>query len=70
MTSKERVQIQISLDTWSNTCAYINDWIDDANQWCSKLWDFVVDIIEDFNMPHVEYLGHASPSQLCITDLE
>jgi hypothetical protein len=29
-----------------------------------------VDVIEDFNMPHVEYLNQEAPSQLCLADLE
>jgi hypothetical protein len=32
------------------------------------LWDIVVDVIEYFNMPHVEY--HATPSKLFLENVD
>jgi hypothetical protein len=32
------------------------------------LWDVVVDVIEDFNMPHVGY--HETPSKLCLENVD
>lgn len=45
INDKERMHIQISLYTWSKSCVFTRDLIDDVNQWCFELWDYVVSVI-------------------------
>jgi hypothetical protein len=51
-----------------NNCKNINDLIGEAKQRSSYLWDIVVDVIKDFNMPHFEY--HATPRKLFIENVD
>jgi len=51
-----------------NNCKNVSDLIEEGNQRCSGLWDVVVDVIEYFNMPHVEY--HETPSKSCLENMD
>jgi hypothetical protein len=69
MTDKEKIQIQASLDAWFSNCDFSQDLIKETNKNCSDLWDSTVDIIEDHDMPHVQFLGQTVPLSNCLTDV-
>jgi hypothetical protein len=62
ITEKKKLQIQVSLDHWVVDCSNSNDWIKEANKWCYDLWDLDLDVMEDYNFPHVGPIKQDLPS--------
>jgi hypothetical protein len=69
MTEEEKIQIQASLDSWHINCLFSQDLIKETNKSCSYMWDLALDIIEDHEMPHVQFLGQSVPLSNCLADV-
>jgi hypothetical protein len=69
MTEEEKIQVQDSLDSWYINCMFSHDLIKETNKSCSNLWDLALDIIEDHEMPHVQFLGQSIPLSNCLADV-
>jgi hypothetical protein len=52
-TKEEKIQIQASLDSWHINFLFTQDLIKETSKSCLYLWDLALDIIEDYEMPHV-----------------
>jgi hypothetical protein len=53
----DKLKIQISLDSWMKKLRQSQDLVKDAIKYCSSIWENAVDIIIEFDMPNVQFLG-------------
>jgi hypothetical protein len=53
--------MQVSLDSWHINCLFSQDLINETRKICSDMWDQDLDIIEDYEMHHVHFLGQSVP---------
>jgi hypothetical protein len=70
MSEEEKIQMQASLDSWQSNCLSSQGLIEEASKNCSVLWDATIDIIEEYEMPHVQFLGKSVPLSNCLTDVQ
>jgi hypothetical protein len=70
MSEEEKIQIQASLDSWEASCLFSHNLIEETSKSCSVLWDSTVDIIEEYEFPHVQFLGKSVPLSNCLTDMQ
>jgi hypothetical protein len=69
IVEEEKIQIQASLDSWESTCLFSHNLIEETSKNCSVLWDSTVDIIEEYELPHVQFLGKSIPLLDCLSDI-
>jgi hypothetical protein len=68
-TKEEKIHMQASLDSWHINCLFSQDLIKETGKSCSDMWDQALDIIEDYEMPHVQFLGQSVPLYNFLTDM-
>jgi hypothetical protein len=56
MTEEEKIQVHDSLDSWYTHCIFSHDLVKETNKNCLCLWKLTLDIIENHDMPHVQFL--------------
>ena len=61
MFEEENIRIHSSLDSWKENCLFSQGFIEETSKNCLVLWGSVVDIIEEYEMPHVEFLEKSVP---------
>jgi hypothetical protein len=61
LSEEEKIQIQASLDSWHINCLFTQYLIKETSKSYSDLWDLALDIIKDYEMPHVQFLGQFVP---------
>jgi len=44
--------------------------IEEASNNCFVLWDETIYIIEEYDMPHVKFIGKSVPLSNCLTDVQ
>jgi hypothetical protein len=70
MFEEEKIQTQASLDSWQANCLFSQGFIEETSKNCSVLWDSTLDIIEEYKMPHVQFLGKSVPLSNFLTDVQ
>ena len=53
--------MQDSLDSWHINCLFSQYLIKQNGKSCFDMWDQALDIIGDYEMPHVEFLNQSVP---------
>ena len=60
-TKEDKIHMQISLDSSHINCLFSQDLIKETHKSCSDMWDQALDIIEDYEMPDVEFINQSVP---------
>jgi hypothetical protein len=58
------------MDGWKNLCLGCKETINLSNKSCAKMWNFVDEFLEKFNMQVNEEISQVGPNKLRIAEVE
>jgi len=70
MFEREKIKIQTPLDSRKENYLFSQGFIEETSKNCLVLWGSVVDIIEEYEMPHVQFLEKSVPLSIFLTDVQ